>query len=89
MAHETVMTWALILIPCSALVIALIVGCTFPTYMLAAGLISRSNLWPVGVVIGCVMTMPPAFLGAGVGAMIGQRRKARRLAPPDMPALPG
>ena len=82
--------WLLVLIPCVALVIALIaalirpqnwlaialvVGGVFPIYMLASGVIMQSNLWPIGGLIGAVMTMPTAFLGAGVGEMIGRRRR--------------
>jgi hypothetical protein len=88
---------SLLVTTCSALVIALIaaaiwprrwlltaliVGCSFPAYVMAYGLVSGANLWPIAGGLWWILTMPPAFLGAGVGEMIGRRRRPRRPATP-------
>src|SRR6476469_7563311 len=66
--------------------IALVVGCAFPACVMAAGLISGSNIWPVGGLIWFVLTMPLAYLGAGLGEMIG-RTFRRRPSPTPIPAV--
>jgi hypothetical protein len=88
---------SLLITTCSALAIALIaaviwprrwlpiaciVGCSFPAYVMASGLITGGNMWPVAGGLWWILTMPPAFLGAGVGEMIGRRRRPRRPATP-------
>lgn len=62
---------------------ALVVGLLFPAYTassIAVGIMRGSksnNLFPIAIAIACVLTFVPAFLGAGVGEMIG--RGVRRL----------
>ena len=62
---------------------ALAVGTLFPAYTLSAALLgiyrnpSSNNLFPVAVAVACVITMPPAFLGAGAGEMIGRTLRSR------------
>ena len=63
--------------PGRRLLIGVIVGGIFPTYMLAAAWASASNLWPVAVAIACVLTLLPAYLGAGLGEMIGRKLRPR------------
>ena len=64
--------------------VALVVGLLFPAYTLASALVgirrdpTAHNLWPIGVAFACVVTLVPAFLGAGVGEMVGRGLKRRR-----------
>jgi hypothetical protein len=61
---------------------ALLVGALFPAWTLASALFQiyrnpgSNNLFPVAVAIACVITLPPAFLGAGAGELIGRRWRA-------------
>jgi hypothetical protein len=63
--------------------VALLVGGLFPAFILAnvASSLVRNpksnNLWPVVVAIACAITLPPAYVGAGAGEMIGRRVRRR------------
>lgn len=78
MTHDIAPMTSLLITTCSAflvalitaaiwprkwLLIALIVGCSFPAYFMASGLIAGSNMWPVAGGLWWILTMPPAFLG--------------------------
>lgn len=75
-------------------VVALVVGLLFPSYALSGALVgawrnpTSNSMWPVGVAIACVLTLVPAFVGAGVGEMVG-RGLARRRTAATGPAVPG
>lgn len=64
--------------------VALVVGLLFPAYTLSSALAgirrdpTANNLFPVSVAIACALTMVPAFVGAGVGEMIGRGLSHRR-----------
>ena len=59
-------------------VVALVVGLLFPAYALSGALVgawrnpTSNSMWPFGIAIACVVTLVPAFLGAGVGEMVGR-----------------
>ena len=58
--------------------VALTVGLLFPAYTLSSAVVgiardpTSNNLFPIAVVFACVLTVSPAFLGAGIGAMVGR-----------------
>ena len=49
---------------------------------------TSNSMWPIGVAFACVLTLVPAFVGAGVGEMVGRRLTRRRTVATD-PFVPG
>ena len=74
-------------------VVALVVGLLFPAYTLSGALLGiwrnpKSNtMWPFGVAFACLVTLVPAYFGAGVGEMVRRALARRRTAATD-PAVP-
>ena len=64
--------------------VALVVGLVFPTYTLSSAIVgilrdpTSNNLFPIAVAIATVLTLVPAFVGAGIGEMIGRRVRRPR-----------
>ena len=64
--------------------VALVVGMLFPAYVLSSAIVgimrdpTSNNLFPIAVAMFCVLTLPPAYLGAGIGEMIGRGLGRRR-----------
>ena len=100
MTHGIGPTMQLVIPACSALAISLvfaavwprwwrpiavIVGCAFPACMMAFAAINDSNIWFVVGGIWAVVTLPPAYLGARAGEMVG--RRWGRMASPIAPGL--
>ena len=64
--------------------VALVVGMVFPAYTLSSAIVGilrdpkSNNLFPIAVAFATVLTLVPAFVGAGIGEMIGRRLRRRR-----------
>ena len=73
--------------------VAVVVGLVFPAYALCSALVliwrepKSNSVWFIGVGIACVLTLVPAFVGAGIGEMVG-RTIGRRRTPSSDPVLP-
>src|SRR5688500_18462917 len=67
--------------------VAAVVGLVFPAYTLSSAIVGilrdpkSNNLFPIAVAFATVLTLVPAFVGAGTGGMIG--RRLRRRPPPS------
>lgn len=63
--------------------VALVVGLVFPAYTLSSAIVGilrdpkSNNLFPIAVAFATVLTLVPAFVGAGTGEMIGRRLRRR------------
>ena len=64
--------------------VALVVGLVFPAYTLSSAIVgilrdpNSNNLFPIAVAFATVLTLVPAFVGAGIGEMIGRRLRRCR-----------
>ena len=64
--------------------VALVVGLAFPAYTLSSAVVGiardarSNNLFPIAVAFATVLTLGPAFVGAGIGEMVGRRLGQRR-----------